>query len=68
MAKTKRLTPADVVIAELGVRPLARDLNVSPGCIVRWRTRGGTIPQFYWLRLIELADGRITTEDLVYGR
>jgi len=64
----KKMSPADVVIKELGIRPLARQLGVTPGCIVRWRTRGGTIPQFYWPRLMEIANGKLTTDDLAYGR
>ncbi len=62
------MTPAEVVIKELGVRPLARKLGVTPGCITRWRTRGGSVPHDYQARLIEFAEGRITTDDLVYGR
>ena len=62
------MTPAQVVIHHLGVRPLARKLGVTPGCIVRWRTRGGSVPHTYQERIIELSEGKITAEDLVHGR
>ena len=62
------MTPAEVVIEELGVRPLARKLGVTPGCVVRWRTRGGKVPDTYKARIVELSGGRITFEELVSGR
>lgn len=61
-------TPAQVVIDELGVRPLARKLNISPSTILRWRERGkGFIPSTYHREIIRVSEGRITAEDLVYG-
>ncbi len=65
------MTPAEVVIHELGVRPLARKLGVTPGCISKWKSRGGAVPDDYKIRIIEIArqEGRvITSDDLVYGR
>jgi len=61
-------TPAEVVIELLGVRPLARSLGVVPATVINWRERGGTVPSKYHVRLIELAEGKLTTGDLVYGR
>lgn len=68
MKKPKKMSPAEVVIEELGVRPLARELGVSPGCIVRWRTRGGKVPHQYHVRICEIANGSVTPDDLVFGR
>ena len=62
------MTPADVVILELGVRPLARNLGCSPSCITRWRTRGGSVPSRWYEKIMELSEGRVTAEDLVSGR
>ena len=62
------MTPAEVVIHHLGVRPLARQLGVHPGCITRWRTRGGNVPHEWQKKIIELAKGKITADDLVFGR
>lgn len=60
-------TPADVVIARFGIRPLARDLVVAPSTISRWR-RKGNVPAKYHLKLIEMSDNRLTASDLVFGR
>lgn len=64
------MTPAEVVIKELGIRKLARDLGLkSPSAVSHWRNRGGgLVPSRYHPRIIELADGRISAEDLIYGR
>ena len=68
----KTLTPAEVVIAEFGIRPLARDLDVDPTTIVRWRRNdGGLIPSSYHKPLLALAvSGRktLSTDDLINGR
>ena len=61
-------TPAEVVIEHLGVRPLARSLNIVPTTVIKWRERGGEIPSRYHKRIIELSEGEITPNDLVYGR
>jgi len=66
--KQKNMTPAEVVISVLGVRPLARSLGVSPGCVTRWRTRGGFIPSTYYAAILRLGEGKITSDDLVKGR
>lgn len=68
MVKRQKMSPAEVVIEELGVRPLARELGVTPGCIVRWRTRGGNVPHQYHVRICEIGKGCITPNDLVHGR
>ena len=65
------MTPAEVVTSELGVRPLARKLGVTPGCVVKWNTRGGNVPDEYKIRIIEIAkeEGKtITADDLIFGR
>jgi hypothetical protein len=68
----KKQTPAEVVIAEFGIRPLAREIPVDPSTIIRWRERGdGLIPSRYHRRLLALAKahGRtLTAADLVSGR
>ena len=61
-------TPADTVIDVLGVRGLARSLQIAPSTVIRWRDRGGTVPSKYHIRIIDLAQGKISTDDLVYGR
>lgn len=69
MAKRK-LSPADVVTMEMGVRPLARLLEVDPTIISRWKRRG-LVPSEYHKRLITLAEqegANLSAEDLVFGR
>jgi hypothetical protein len=61
-------TPAEIVINRLGVRPLARSLGISPSAIIKWRERGGEIPSTYYKRIIELSEGNITPDDLVFVR
>ena len=61
-------TPAEVVISELGVRPLARSLGLVPSAVTQWRKRTGFVPQKYHKQILELADGRLTIEDLALGR
>lgn len=62
------VTPAEAVINELGVRGLARSLEIAPSTVIRWRDRGGKVPSKYHIRIIDLSLGKITTNDLVYGR
>jgi len=68
----KRLTPAEVVIELFGIRPLARELEVDPTTVVRWRNNDdGLIPSTYHRQLLELADRNgetLTAEDLIHGR
>lgn len=68
----KTLTPAEVVIREFGIRPLARDLDVDPTTIVRWRNNaGGLIPSGYHKPLLALAVAErktLSADDLVHGR
>lgn len=68
----KKLTPAEVVIAEFGIRPLARQLEVDPTTVARWRrTSRGLVPSIYHQPLLALAvreKKTLTTEDLVNGR
>jgi hypothetical protein len=69
MAKRK-LNPAQVVINELGIRPLARELGVDPTIVSRWK-KSGLVPSNYHQQVLRIAAefGRtLTTNDLVYGR
>jgi hypothetical protein len=61
-------TPAEVVIKELGVRPLARSLDIAPSTVLKWRERNGLVPALYHRKIIQLSLGRITPNDLVNGR
>lgn len=62
-------TPAEIVTDVLGVRPLARQLEVSPSTVVKWKVRReGRIPSVYHRKILELAGGALTANDLVYGR
>lgn len=70
-------TPADVVIASFGIRPLADRLKVEPSTVWRWnkpkpRGCGGLIPSHYHQDILAFAraQGRddITPEALIYGR
>lgn len=68
----KKLTPAEVVIREFGIRPLARDIGVDPTTIVRWRNSDdGLVPAQYHVTLLDLAkrqQKRLAPEELIYGR
>ena len=64
---TSKQTPADIVIAHYGVRPLARRLGIAPSTVQRWRERNN-IPTDYHVRLIQDSGGAITADDLVFGR
>lgn len=64
-------TPAEVVIDLFGIRPLARELDVDPTTVIRWRSGDGLVPAAYHVPLLDLAkrDGeKLTANDLVYGR
>ena len=63
-----KLTPAEVVIGELGVRPLAKLMGLEPTTILRWREGKGIIPAKHHEKLLELADGKVSAYELVYGR
>lgn len=67
-----KLTPAEVVIEIFGIRPLARELEVDPTTIVRWRRGpGGLIPSQYHKPLLLLAQRdrqKLTPEHLVNGK
>ncbi|MCZ6501872.1 MAG: YdaS family helix-turn-helix protein [Gammaproteobacteria bacterium] len=62
------MTPAQIVIDTFGLRPLARTLDVYPSTVARWKTGKGLVPARYHTRLIKLAEGKISTHDLIYGR
>lgn len=66
--ESMKKTPYEVVTEELGVRPLARALQVHKSTVCRWRHAKQGIPKLYFNRIMRLADGRISLEDLVYGR
>jgi hypothetical protein len=66
-----RLTPAETVIKDFGVRPLAKELGVDPTTIIRWRSHDGLVPSAYHLPLIALAKRMkkpLVAEELVMGR
>ena len=65
---SKKMFPADIVIERWGVRGLARALKVTPSCVSKWRSRGGSIPDQYKQSIIDLSDGEITIEELCFGR
>lgn len=65
--KTKLQKPPDAVIDELGVRPLARNLGVSTSTIYYWQ-RDGHVPSRHHQAIIKLGAGKVTMEDLIYGR
>lgn len=68
----RKLTPAEVVIHEFGIRPLAREIDVDPTTIVRWRSNDdGLVPAQYHVTLLDLAkrqQKRLAPEELIYGR
>jgi hypothetical protein len=66
-----RLTPAETVIADFGIRPLARKLVVDPTTVIRWRDNDGLVPSVYHRKLLALArraKKALTADELVYGR
>jgi len=63
-----KMTPAEVVTSELGVRGLARSLGLEPSTILRWKEGKGTIPSKYHAKLLELGKGRFSAWELVKGR
>ena len=60
-------TPADVVTKVLGVRGLARSLELHPSTVMRWKN-SGRIPSEYHVNILLLSNGKLTSDDLVYGR
>lgn len=82
MGPTKRLTPAEAVIATFGIRALARHLDLCPSTVWEWkeeRPRGreprdsyGLVPSNYHRAILDLAKREnkpeITADVLIYGR
>ena len=65
------LTPAQTVFAELGIRPLARDLKLDPKTVFRWGEGDGLVPSKFHVKVLKLAKKRgrkLSTDDLVMGR
>lgn len=62
------MTPAKLVTNLLGVRPLARKLKTAPSTIIRWRYGDGLVPSKYQRQIINISEGRISAEDIVFGR
>ena len=60
-------TPVKLVTAKFGIRPLARILDIEPSTILRWR-ESGIVPAQHHVKLIELSEGELTADDLVFGR
>jgi hypothetical protein len=61
------MNPAETVIQEMGIRPLAKELDIAPSTVIRWRERG-KVPSKYHVQIIDLSMGKIKPADLVYGR
>jgi hypothetical protein len=72
MARKPHLRPADVVIKEFGIRPLAAELTVSPSTVWRWKNSDpGLVPSEHHVALLDLAKRwgkQLTAEDLINGR
>lgn len=74
--KRTEMSPAEVVIKELGIPTIADALGVNRSTIHRWRYprprgSGGRVPSWYHPDLLQLAqrEGRtLSAEDLVLGR
>lgn len=64
---SKTMDPVETVISVLGVRPLARALGIYPSTVERWRERR-MVPGKYHKQILKLADGELTTDDLIWGR
>ena len=62
------MTPAALVHQTLGVRPLARALNRTPATVQKWIKGRGLVPAKYHRKILEMADGKLTPHDLIYGR
>lgn len=70
------LSPAEVVIQELGVASIADELRVDRSTVHRWvyprpRGSGGLVPAWYHASLLRYAQQRgvnLTSGDLVLGR
>jgi hypothetical protein len=60
-------SPAETVIEVFGIRPLAKELDIAPSTVIRWRDRG-FIPSKYHVQIIDLSMGKLKPADLVYGR
>lgn len=61
--------PAEVVIELLGVRALARALDLTPGAVSMWQ-ESGLVPSKHHQRIIEIAaeqNKTLTPDMLVYG-
>jgi len=61
--------PATVVSGLLGVRAIARALDLSPGAVSKWK-ESGLVPSKHHEDILALANSRkvkLTPEMLVYG-
>lgn len=64
------LTPARYVCKLLGVRALARALDLSPGTVSKWQRDGGLIPSQYHIPILAIARKkrkRLSAAILVHG-
>lgn len=69
MARKLRYTPAEVVVGKLGMRPLATKLGIPHSTVWRWlQSKDGLVPSQHHRAILKLADGSITSDDLVHGR
>lgn len=70
IVKSYDISPADLVISQFGVRPLSRELGLSPSSVQRWR-ESGRVPQHHFQKIVSLSkdsDDPITLHDLINGR
>jgi hypothetical protein len=69
VARSIRYTPAQVVVGTLGQRALARELGIPQSTVWRWtKTPHGLVPSQHHRRILKLARGAISADDLVHGR
>lgn len=62
-------SPAAAVIERLGVRPLARELGLTPGAVSKWQ-RKGLVPAKYHIAILAIARKRrkrLNATILVHG-
>ena len=67
----KFITPAQLVVQSFnGVRATARELEIDPSIVSRWK-KDGRVPDTYQRRILETAWENgidLTAHDLIFGR
>lgn len=66
--KRTKLSPAEVVIHHFGAAKLGRILGLSRSTPINWRKRHGLVPSEYHRKILDAGKGKITPDDLIYGR